>query len=282
MRTLNGAKEEMKTKVDCSSVSVVSGGELFLRFITLASEELEQEDNFDNARALMLRRGETFLNRLMKARMKIAKLAEPFLKDGSVRHIFSRGGRKSKLTFLQRILVHSHSKCVLSALHEAHEKGRRLQVYVTENSQDKSGQATYRYLKKMCGKIDICIFFHRSVMHKSLTQLGIPSTLILDAAVGHVMAGKKVDYVLMGAEDVVESGGVVNKIGSYSIAMCAKHLNTPVYVLCESFKFVRLYPLGQDDLPDEFKVVSTQVVTCSNNYKFTGKLFCTLFPELQK
>ncbi len=41
---IKSAKEEMKTKVDCSSVSVVSGGELFLRFITLASEALEKED----------------------------------------------------------------------------------------------------------------------------------------------------------------------------------------------------------------------------------------------
>ncbi len=101
-------------------------------------------------------------------------------------------------------------------------------------------------------------------MHKSLTELGIPSTLILDAAVGHVLAGKKVDYVLMGAEGVVESGGVVNKIGSYSIALCAKELNTPVYVLCESFKFVRFYPLEQDDLPDEFKVRSHHLPVSRN------------------
>ena len=31
-------------------------------------------------------------------------------------------------------------------------------------------------------------------------------------------------------------------------------LNKPVYVMCESFKFVRLYPLNQQDLPDEFNV----------------------------
>ncbi len=64
----------------------------------------------------------------------------------------------------------------------------------------------------------------------------------------------QVDCVLLGAEGVVESGGVVNKVGSYTLALCARELNKPVYVLCESFKFVRLYPLGQDDLPDEFKV----------------------------
>ena len=39
---------------------------------------------------------------------------------------------------------------------------------------------------------------------------------------------------------------------------CAKELNKPVYVICESFKFVRLYPLNQKDLPDEFKVREQQ------------------------
>lgn len=40
---LRNATETMKLKVDCSSASVASGGELFLRFITLASNELESQ-----------------------------------------------------------------------------------------------------------------------------------------------------------------------------------------------------------------------------------------------
>ena len=44
VQKINGATEEMKTQVDCSSVSVVSGGELFLRCITLASEAIESEE----------------------------------------------------------------------------------------------------------------------------------------------------------------------------------------------------------------------------------------------
>ena len=38
------------------------------------------------------------------------------------------------------------------------------------------------------------------------------------------------------------------------MAMCAKELKKPFYVLTESFKFVRIYPLNQQDLPKEFKV----------------------------
>ena len=47
---------------------------------------------------------------------------------------------------------------------------------------------------------------------------------------------------------------LIFQIGTYTIALCAKMLNKPVYVMCESFKFVRLYPLNQQDLPNEFKV----------------------------
>ena len=42
IKILKGACNEMKTQVDCSACSVTSGGELFLRFITLASK-LEEE-----------------------------------------------------------------------------------------------------------------------------------------------------------------------------------------------------------------------------------------------
>ncbi|KAF5833942.1 eukaryotic initiation factor [Dunaliella salina] len=68
-----------------------------------------------------------------------------------------------------------------------------------------------------------------------------------------VRAHRGVELVLIGAEAVVENGGVINKLGSYQTAICAKVLNKPVYVAVESYKFARLYPLGQRDLPEERK-----------------------------
>jgi translation initiation factor eIF-2B subunit alpha len=38
------------------------------------------------------------------------------------------------------------------------------------------------------------------------------------------------------------------------MAICAKEMKKSLYVLTESFKFSRIYPLNQVDLPDEFKV----------------------------
>jgi len=60
-------------------------------------------------------------------------------------------------------------------------------------------------------------------MHESLTKLGISCTMILDSAVGYVM--EQVDMVMVGAEGVAESGGVINKVCNKSTIKFNKHFN---------------------------------------------------------
>lgn len=53
--------------------------------------------------------------------------------------------------------------------------------------------------------------------------MGIPVTVILDSAAGYYM--ERVDMVLLGAEGVVESGGIVNKVmvmteGGFGFGLC--------------------------------------------------------------
>lgn len=95
-------------------------------------------------------------------------------------------------------------------------------------------------------------------MYADLKEAGIECTLILDSAIGYIM--ESIDIVLVGAEGVVESGGIINRIGTYTMAMCAKEMKKPFYVLAESFKFSRLYPLNQRDLPNDYKY-SKQTLT---------------------
>jgi len=212
---LKWSTQEMKSKVDCSVSSVVSGSELFLRFITLASRL--EEGTFEEIRSKMLTKGKNFLEAKMQSRSKIAKLGAQNINDGS------------------RLLVHSKSRTVIATLVEAHVRmNKRFKVYVTESSTGKEGQRA--------NEVD---------MKAELEAHNIPCTLIKDSAVGYIL--ESVDCVMLGAEGVVESGGIINKIGTYTIALCAKELNKPVYVMCESFKFVRLYPLNQQDLPNELK-----------------------------
>ena len=59
-----------------------------------------------------------------------------------------------------------------------------------------------------------------------------------------------VDCVAIGCEAVLANGGIVNKIGTYGIALIASHFKKPVYVFTESYKFTEKFPLNQDDVGD--------------------------------
>ncbi|KAG5643479.1 hypothetical protein DXG03_000867 [Asterophora parasitica] len=123
------------------------------------------------------------------------------------------------------ILTHSYSRVVMQTLLLAHQR-KRISVFVTEARPRGLGIKTA----------------------EALTAAGIPSTVILDSAVAYVM--EKVDFVLVGSEAVVESGGLINAVGSNQIAIIAKAANKPFYALAESYKFHRLFPLSQYDLPN--------------------------------
>ena len=79
-----------------------------------------------------------------------------------------------------------------------------------------------------------------------LREKGVECYEILSRAVAYVM--ERVDIVLIGAEAVVESGSVISGIGSYGIAVLADVHKKPFYVVCESFKFIRSYPMKQIDV----------------------------------
>jgi methylthioribose-1-phosphate isomerase len=63
-----------------------------------------------------------------------------------------------------------------------------------------------------------------------LSTLGIPATLIVDSAAGFLMQRGLVDAVLVGADRIVANGDVANKIGTYSLALLARHHHLPFYV----------------------------------------------------
>jgi len=46
------------------------------------------------------------------------------------------------------------------------------------------------------------------------------------------------------------------------MAICAKEFKKPFYVLTESYKFSRMYPLNQKDLPNNFKVSIFFITLC--------------------
>ncbi|KAI3759808.1 hypothetical protein L6452_07880 [Arctium lappa] len=122
------------------------------------------------------------------------------------------------------ILVHGFSRVVLELLKTAAENRKHFRVLCTEGRPDRTGLR----------------------LSNELAKLDVPVKLLIDSAVAYSM--DEIDMVFVGADGVVESGGIINMMGTYQIALVAKSMDKPVYVAAESYKFARLYPLNQKDM----------------------------------
>ncbi len=95
----------------------------------------------------------------------------------------------------------------------AHEKGIPVHVWVDETRpRNQGGRLTAWELK----------------------QQGVPHTVIVDNAGGHLMQHGQVDMVLVGSDRTTRTGDVANKIGTYLKALAARDNDIPFYVALPS------------------------------------------------
>ncbi|MEM3736703.1 MAG: S-methyl-5-thioribose-1-phosphate isomerase [Candidatus Bathyarchaeia archaeon] len=125
------------------------------------------------------------------------------------------------------VLTHSNSSMVIETFKQVASEGRRMRVVVSES-------------RPLCEGREVAA---------ELSTVGVPVTLITDAAVGHFIT--EADMVLVGADSVLADGSLVNKVGTYLIALAAKDKGIPFYAVCEFSKFdVRNY-LGEEPILEE-------------------------------
>ncbi len=98
-----------------------------------------------------------------------------------------------------------------------------------------------------------------------LRKEGIPVTLITDNMVGYVMSKGLVTKVVVGADRILRDGHVINKIGTYMIALCAKRHNVPFYVVAPTSTIDIATPLKEVVIehrsPDEVRYVLGKLIT---------------------
>ncbi len=97
----------------------------------------------------------------------------------------------------------------LGVVRAAHEAGKAVSVWVAETRPVLQGARLTTW---------------------ELARLGIPHTLVVDGAAGHLMRTGRVDLVLSGADRIAGTGDVANKIGTYSLAVLARAHGLPFYV----------------------------------------------------
>jgi methylthioribose-1-phosphate isomerase len=70
-----------------------------------------------------------------------------------------------------------------------------------------------------------------------MAREGIPTTLVTEGAAGHTMRQETPNWVIVGADRITADGSVANKIGTYNLAILAKHHGCKVMVAAPSSTF---------------------------------------------
>ena len=84
-----------------------------------------------------------------------------------------------------------------------------------------------------------------------LGQEGVPHTVIVDNAGGHLMQHGQVDAVIVGTDRTTRRGDVCNKIGTYLKALAAHDNGVPFYVALPSSTFDWTITDGVAEIPIE-------------------------------
>jgi methylthioribose-1-phosphate isomerase len=119
---------------------------------------------------------------------------------------------------------------ITSPIYQAIQKGIKVHVWVDETRPRNQGSNLTAY---------------------ELTRHGVPHTLIVDNAGGHLMQHGKVDMVIVGTDRTTRQGDVANKIGTYLKALAAHDNNIPFYVALPSTTLDMSIRNGLTEIPIE-------------------------------
>jgi len=83
-----------------------------------------------------------------------------------------------------------------------------------------------------------------------MVQEGIPVTLQAEGAAAHLMQQGKIDWVIVGSDRIAANGDVANKIGTYGLAVLARHHGVKFMVVAPA-STVDMNVASGDDIPIE-------------------------------
>jgi len=120
-----------------------------------------------------------------------------------------------------RVLTHCNAGALATAgigtalapVYAAQEAGMRIEVYADETRPLLQGARLTAW---------------------ELARAGVPVTVITDGMAASLMAAGKIDIVLVGADRIAANGDAANKIGTYALAVLAKHHRIPFVVIAPS------------------------------------------------
>jgi methylthioribose-1-phosphate isomerase len=113
----------------------------------------------------------------------------------------------------------------LGVIRAAHEQGKRVKVIANETRPFLQGARLTAY---------------------ELARDGIPVTVACDNAAALLMKKGLVQKVVVGADRIAANGDAANKIGTFGVALLAKHFGVPFYVAAPASTFDLATATGED------------------------------------
>ncbi len=155
------------------------------------------------------------------------------------------------------LFTHCHSTNVTSSLIYTRKKGKKFEIYNTETRPLYQGRKTARELSKNHIKV----------------------TLFVDSAMGVALSKemntKKVNAVFLGA-DAITPKGIINKIGSETIAILAKQNKIPVYIIADSWKYTKeKLPIEQRKINEVWDKAPKHIKIKNPSFEFVPKKYIT-------
>lgn len=194
--------------------------------VVYAVEKKGDDFSPEQIRELVKSKAEDFIQNSLSSLEKIAQYGEVLIENDST------------------VLTHSSSGSILCILRKAKKEGKDFKVIATESRP----------------------MFEGRILARFLGEEGIPTTLIVDAAVNTII--KQVDLILIGADSISETS-FVNKVGTKYLALLAEEKRIPLYVACERSKFIskvwRREPKANGD-PKEVLTEKLKNVKAKNPY----------------
>ena len=132
--------------------------------------------------------------------------------------------------------------------------------------------------KKSCSDLKIIICESRPnnegvLMAEQISKLKINTEVIVDNMSGKLI--KEVDAVILGADQILSNGGIINKTGSRMLAILAKYQKISVFVLASSDKIVKRKIINHEK---QIKYLDTKII--NNGIKIRNENFEEIEKEL--
>ncbi len=157
------------------------------------------------------------------------------------------------------ILTHCHSSTSTAILVELSKNNKDLKIVSTETRPKYQGRLT----------------------SKELVEAGIDVTMVVDSVASSFIVDDRylpVEAIIIGTDELLRNGIVINKVGSYQMALAAKNGNDDFYV---ATSLLKLDPERDESLPEvEMREASEVWEEAPENLKIINPAFEWIPPDL--